>query len=106
MELIGRCGADGVLRYLPAGSPVLEMNVADNKKIKEKQTTQWFKVVLFGDLAEMYATEVKKGMEIWAVGTYERRSVEKDGKTQYFEQLNASYFRICHRLTKQEEYDI
>jgi single stranded DNA-binding protein len=59
LNLRGRAGQDGILKYTASGKPILSFSVAVNKGPKENRRTIWLTVKAFGDLAE--SAEVRKG---------------------------------------------
>jgi single-strand DNA-binding protein len=71
--LVGRCGADPQLKYLPNGNPVASFSVAVNRKytgsdgtlVKE---TLWARVSVFGKNAENCAQYLKKGSAVLVEG--------------------------------------
>jgi len=69
--VIGNAGTDAELRYIPNGTPVVSFSVADNQRQRNgdqilTQTT-WFRVVVWGKLAEI-AKSIRKGDKIYVEG--------------------------------------
>lgn len=95
IQIIGRSGHDAEIKYLPSGKAVLNVNVADTKKIGNESRTQWIRVSIFGERAVSLAPFIKKGTEIVAFGELELREYEEKGVKKYFSQINASYMRAC-----------
>lgn len=83
---------DCEVRYLPNGSAVLTVNVANNQGFKEKQTTLFIRVSLFGKRAEGNLKDyLLKGQQVLVSG--ELRTNEytaKDGTTKTSIELNAN----------------
>src|SRR4051812_43024583 len=87
--LIGNCGRDPEVRYLPSGSAVANVSIATTSKRKDKtsgemvEETQWHRVTFFDRLAEIVGEYVKKGRPIYVEGrlTY-RKYTNKDGVEQ------------------------
>ena len=72
--LIGNCGRDPEIRYLPSGQAVANVSVATTSKRKDKNSgetveeTQWHRVTFFDRLAEIAGEYVKKGRPIYVEG--------------------------------------
>jgi single-strand DNA-binding protein len=72
--LVGNCGRDPEVRYLPSGQAVANVSVATSSKRKDKQTgdviedTQWHRVTFYDRLAEIAGEYVKKGRPIYVEG--------------------------------------
>jgi single-strand DNA-binding protein len=71
--IVGNLGRDPEMRYTPSGTPVASMNIATNRKYTSsdgqlvKETT-WFRVSVFGKLAETCAQYLKKGSAVLVEG--------------------------------------
>lgn len=84
--LVGNCGRDPEIRYLPSGQAVANVSVATSSRRKDKtsgemiEDTQWHRVTFFDRLAEIAGEYVKKGRPIYVEGrlTY-RKYTDKDG---------------------------
>ncbi len=84
--LVGNCGRDPEVRYLPSGSAVANVSIATTSRRKDKasgetlEETQWHRVTFFERLAEIVGEYVKKGSPIYVEGrlTY-RKYTDKDG---------------------------
>ena len=72
--LVGNCGRDPEVRYLPSGQAVANVSVATSSKRKDKQTgdviedTQWHRITFYDRLAEIAGEYVKKGRPIYVEG--------------------------------------
>jgi single-strand DNA-binding protein len=72
--LIGNCGRDPEIRYLPSGQAVANVSVATSSRRKDKNTgetiedTQWHRVTFYDRLAEIAGEYVKKGRPIYVEG--------------------------------------
>jgi single-strand DNA-binding protein len=87
--LIGNCGRDPEVRYLPSGSAVATVSIATSSKRKDKQSgemieeTQWHRVTFFDRLAEIAGEYVKKGRPIYVEGRLKYgKFTNKDGVEQ------------------------
>ncbi|MDO9141541.1 MAG: single-stranded DNA-binding protein [Methylobacter sp.] len=88
----GICGADAEVRYLPSGTAVLNVNVANNVGYGDKRQTQWIRVALFGKPAEGTLKEyVKKGTHVFVSGELTAREYKaNDGSMRTSLDLNAN----------------
>jgi single-strand DNA-binding protein len=72
--LIGNCGRDPEIRYLPSGQAVANISIATSSRRKDKTTgemvedTQWHRVTFYDRLAEIAGEYVKKGRPIYVEG--------------------------------------
>jgi single-strand DNA-binding protein len=72
--LVGNCGRDPEVRYLPSGQAVANVSVATSSKRKDKNSgemiedTQWHRVTFYDRLAEIAGEYVKKGRPIYVEG--------------------------------------
>lgn len=72
--LLGNCGRDPEIRYLPSGQAVASISVATTSKRKDKQSgeniesTEWHRVTFFDKLAEIVGEYVKKGSPLYVEG--------------------------------------
>ena len=84
--LVGNCGRDPEIRYLPSGGAVANISIATTSRRKDRNTgefveeTQWHRVTFFERLAEIVGEYVKKGTPVYVEGrlTY-RKYTDKDG---------------------------
>ena len=87
--LVGNCGRDPEIRYLPSGQAVATVSVATSSKRKDKNSgemieeTQWHRVTFFDRLAEIAGEYVKKGRPIYVEGRIKYgKFTNKDGVEQ------------------------
>ncbi len=72
--LVGNCGRDPEVRYLPSGQAVANVSLATTSRRKDKQTgdviedTQWHRITFYDRLAEIAGEYVKKGKPIYVEG--------------------------------------
>ena len=72
--LIGNCGRDPEIRYLPSGQAVANVSVATSSRRKDKNTgetiedTQWHRVTFYDRLAEIAGEYLKKGRPVYVEG--------------------------------------
>jgi single-strand DNA-binding protein len=87
--IVGNCGRDPEVRYLPSGQAVATVSVATSSKRKDKSSgemiedTQWHRVTFFDRLAEIAGEYVKKGRPIYVEGRLKYgKFTNKDGVEQ------------------------
>jgi single-strand DNA-binding protein len=72
--LIGNCGRDPEIRYLPSGQAVANISIATTSRRKDRtsgetvEDTQWHRVTFYDRLAEIAGEYVKKGRPIYVEG--------------------------------------
>jgi single-strand DNA-binding protein len=72
--LVGNCGRDPEIRYLPSGQAVANVSVATSSRRKDKNSgemiddTHWHRVTFYDRLAEIAGEYVKKGRPIYVEG--------------------------------------
>lgn len=72
--LVGNCGRDPEIRYLPSGQAVANVSIATSSRRKNRDTgetvedTQWHRVTFYDRLAEIAGEYVKKGRPIYVEG--------------------------------------
>ena len=72
--LLGNCGRDPEVRYLPSGQAVANVSIATSTKRKDKNSgemveeTQWHRITFYDRLAEIAGEYVKKGRPIYVEG--------------------------------------
>ena len=72
--LLGNCGRDPEIRYLPSGQAIASLSIATSTRRKDKNTgesvedTQWHRVTFYDRLAEIVGEYVKKGTPLYVEG--------------------------------------
>ncbi len=87
--LVGNCGRDPEIRYLPSGQAVANVTLATSTRRKDKNSgemiedTQWHRITFFDRLAEIAGEYVKKGNPIYVEGRLKYgKFTNKDGVEQ------------------------
>lgn len=87
--LVGNCGRDPEIRYLPSGQPVATVSLATSSRRKDRtsgemvEDTQWHRITFFDRLAEIAGEYVKKGRPIYIEGRIKYgKFTNKDGIEQ------------------------
>ncbi|MDG6381268.1 single-stranded DNA-binding protein [Pseudomonas savastanoi pv. phaseolicola] len=87
--LVGTCGQDPEVRYLPNGTAVTNLSLATSEQWTDKQSgqkvekTEWHRVSLFGKIAEIAGEYLRKGSQVYIEGKLQTREWEKDGIKRY-----------------------
>ena len=73
LEIIGHAGKDAEMRFTPSGQAITSFSVAHTEQYKsasgeQVKKTVWVRVSVFGKLAEVCNTYVKKGMLVRVEG--------------------------------------
>ncbi len=107
--LMGNCGRDPEIRYLPSGQAVANVSVATSSRRKDRNTgesieeTQWHRVTFFDRLAEIAGEYVKKGQPIYVEGRIKYgKFTNKDGIEQNTCDIIATELQL---LGKREQGD-
>lgn len=83
--LVGTCGQDPQVNYLPNGNAVTNLSLATSEQWTDKQTgqkvekTEWHRVSMFGKVAEIAGEYLRKGSQVYIEGKLQTREWEKDG---------------------------
>ena len=87
--LVGNCGRDAEIRYLPSGQAVANVTLATSSRRKDKNSgetiedTQWHRITFYDRLAEIAGEYVKKGRPIYVEGRIKYgKFTNKDGIEQ------------------------
>lgn len=88
--LIGHLGQDPEIRYMPSGGAVANLTLATSESWRDKQSgemrekTEWHRVVIFGNLAEVAGEYLKKGSQIYVEGSLQTRKwTDQSGQDRY-----------------------
>jgi len=93
--IVGHLGNDPELRFTSSGQPVCRLSVATSRQWKNKQTdeavqeTEWHRVTVWGNQAEMCDKFLSKGRQVYVEGRLRTSSYEKDGQKQYSTEIIA-----------------
>ena len=103
-EFIGRLGRDVELRYAPSGDAIANFSIAVGYKTKEKETTEWVRIVSFGKLAGICGEYLRKGSQVYIAGRMTTRKwVNKDGVDQYTTEVVADQMQMLGGKSEQTE---
>lgn len=96
IEIIGRLGADPEVRVTQSGDSVATLSVATNEQWADRATgeikelTEWHRVVLWQQLAEIAGKYLQKGSRIYAAGPIRTRKwTDQTGQERYSTEIRA-----------------
>jgi single-strand DNA-binding protein len=97
ITICGNITRDPELRFTPGGNAVTTFSIAVNKRVQDKNTSEWvddvdfFNVVAWFRLAENCAESLKKGDRVIVSGRLSQRSWEdKEGSKRSFVEVIAN----------------
>lgn len=95
-EFIGRLGRDPETRHSPDGTAVCNFSIACGWKTKDKEGTEWVRIVAFGKLAEICGQYLTKGKQIFVSGRMATRKwQDKDtGADRYSTEIVADQMQM------------
>jgi single-strand DNA-binding protein len=98
--LIGHVGSDPELKYTQGGMAICTLSLATTSVRKDKdgnqqEQTQWHRVKLFGKLGEIAGEYVKKGRQIYILGSIRYdKFTGQDGQERYFTDIIAEEMQL------------
>jgi single-strand DNA-binding protein len=94
-EFIGRLGRDPEVRFSADGNAICNFSIAVGYKSKEKETTEWIRIVSFGKLAGVCGDYLRKGSQIYIAGRMTTRKWQnKDGVEQFSTEVVADHMQM------------
>ena len=89
VTLIGRLGQDPEIRYTQSGSAVANATIATNdywtdKQGEKQERTEWHSLVLWGKLADLAQSYLKKGSQVYVEGRLQTRDWEDQQGQKHF----------------------
>lgn len=96
VQLTGRLGADPALRYTAHGSALVTFRVASNRTWRtaagvSREDTEWFRVVVWDQLAEQCHKQLSRGAHIYVEGRLQTRQWDDEaGQTRMAAEVIAS----------------
>ena len=101
--LIGRVGADPELRYTSAGIPVLNLSLATNESFTNREgerteRTDWHRLVLWRQLAELAGQHLSKGSLVYVEGTLRYRTwTDQAGQERFSAEIEVRELTMLDR---------
>jgi len=97
--LIGNLGAKPEVKYSSSGNAIANLSVATSEKWTDKNTgekydrTEWHRVALFGEFAELAGQSLDKGTKVYIQGKLTTRKwQDKNGQDRYTTEVVVSGF--------------
>ena len=99
--LLGNCGQDPDVKYMPSGGEVTNINIATSESWKDKQTgerrerTEWHRVVFFNQLAKIAGEYLRKGSQVYVEGSIRTRKwQDQNGQDRYTTEIVANEMQM------------
>lgn len=99
--LVGNCGRDPDIRYMPDGSAITNVSIATTLKWKDKasgenkEETEWSRVTFRGRLAEIAGEYLKKGSPVYVEGRLRTRKwQDQSGQERYTTEIIADQMQM------------
>lgn len=91
----GNAGTNLTVRYTANGKAMGEFSLGDNYGFGDKKSTQWWKVVIWGDAAHDFERRITKGIACEVTGRAEVRTFEKkDGTKGWSAQIHSETIKL------------
>jgi single-strand DNA-binding protein len=99
--ILGNCGRDPEIRYLPSGAAICSVSIATSRQWKDKtsgerqEETEWHRVTFFDRMAEIAGEYLKKGKSVYVEGRLKtRKYTDKDGVEKYATDIVATEMQL------------
>ena len=110
--LVGNCGQDPEVRYMPSGGEVTNVSIATSESWKDKQTgekrdrTEWHRVVFFNQLAKIAGDYLRKGSQIYVEGSLRTRKwQDQNGQDRYTTEIVANEMQMLSSRSSANSMD-
>ena len=109
VTILGNCGRDPELRYLPSGKAICNISLATSNKWKGKdgeqhEETQWHRVQFFDKLAEIAGQYITKGSPVYVEGSIKYgKFTNKDGQEQNTVDIVATSLQLLGKSEQAEK---
>ena len=97
--LLGNVGADPEIRYPENGKAIAFLSLATNETTHGgNEITEWHKLIMHGDMAEMAEKYIRKGTQLYVEGRLSTREYEDRMKiTRRRTEIIVRFFEILGR---------
>lgn len=99
--IIGFCGRDPEIRYMPNGDQLTNISVAtteswtDKSTGEKKELTEWHRITFYRKLAEIAGQYLKKGAQVYIEGKLRTRKYsDRDGVDRYATEIIADRMQM------------
>ena len=105
VELIGRLGRDP---EMVTGVGVVKFSIATTEKWKDKngerqERTDWHNCEVWGKLAEVCATYLSKGKQVFIAGTLQHDKIENENGVKYFTKIKVREMEMLGNKSDNEQ---
>lgn len=104
--LVGNCGQEPDVKYMPSGGEVTNISVATSESWKDKQTgerqerTEWHRVVFFNQLAKIAGEYLHKGSQVYIEGSIRTRKwQDQNGQDRFTTEIVANEMQMLGSRT-------
>ena len=102
-NFIGRMVRDPEVRFAATGTAMCNFTLACGWKTKEKEGTEFVRVVAYNKLAEVIGEYMKKGSQMYISGRMSTREYEKDGAKRYSTEVIADRMQMLGHAKGSED---
>ena len=102
-NFIGRMVRDPEVRFAATGTAMCNFTLACGWKTKEKEGTEFVRVVAYNKLAEVIGEYMKKGSQMYISGRMSTREYEKDGAKRYSTEVIADKMQMLGHAKGSED---
>lgn len=97
--LLGHVGGDPEVRYPEPDKPIAFVSLATNEQTPSgNETTEWHKLVFFGELARVAERYIKKGTHMYVEGRLKTREFQDKMKINRRQtEIIVQFFEIVNR---------
>ena len=107
--IVGYLGKDSEIRYLPDGAAIANFSVASTERRKDRNgdtqdQTTWFRVSLFGKIAETLGEYLVKGRQVYVEGRLSQQEfTDREGNKRTSLEVRASEVQLLGERSPQGE---
>lgn len=111
VTLIGNLGADPVLRKTPSGNPVLNFNLAVDRRSYKTDSTgnkiltkdvDWIPCVIWNSKAEACSEYLQKGSKVAVTGSLRQRTYEFEGRKNTIIEVKVQEVQFLSKIRNSE----
>lgn len=106
--LIGHLGSDPEKRFMPNGNATCRYSIATSETWKDKngekqEHTEWHRIVMFGNIAEIACEYLKKGAAVYIEGRLRTQEwTDKENIKRYTTEIIADTMKMLGKRYKAE----
>lgn len=106
--LIGHLGSDPEKRFMPNGNATCRYSIATSETWKDKngekqEHTEWHRIVMFGNIAEIACEYLKKGAAVYIEGRLRTQEwTDKENIKRYTTEIIADTMKMLGKRDKAE----